>query len=456
MKKFLPILIAVLLTLPVLAQQSAKVSQQAMHYPRPVGAEVPGRNIHFPPSALRYQPSQSTMQRGPREKNTQVLKQQMDSCVYQQYNASSSTWINNTKNEFAYDGSGNNTRNIFSYWNPATEDYEITGKDEFTYVNGYLTEQVHSDWDAVENMYVKVYQWVIAYNGDGDMTIGYTNVWNGSGWDVAVKDERTYDAAGNMVQQIVSWWDSAGNEWNNNYKTENSYDGTGALLVSTTSLWDSSGEGWLFSSRNEKTYNGSEQLIAATLYSWNAGSIQWVNSYKEEFTYDGNMDMVMFIASEWNENQWHYYYQIKMAYNDAYTSNEIILPRMFTGEEMLSVMPVHMLTGTTEYLYNGESFIQERRSQNEYSQVNLTAVAQYENSQALIYPQPSGDRVTFRWDINQPNLKLGIFDTHGKEILSQQLDNHGTVNVDHLAPGLYFYRLSDNHTTRLTGKLSVW
>ncbi len=426
-----------------------------MHYQRQVGTEAPERNIHFPVAASRNQLFHMNMQRTPREKNTRVLKQQMDSCVYQQYNASASTWINTTKNGFAYDGSGNNTRNVFSYWNLDTDVFEITGKDEFTYVNGYLTEQVHSDWDAVENTYLPVFQWTFAYNGDGNMTTGYTSSWNGSGWEVAVRDDRIYDAAGNMVLQILSWWDSTGDEWISDTKIENSYNGSGALLISTTTIWEQSIDGWLNISKNENTYNGNEQLIASIYYSWEAGSSQWENSGKEEFTYDGNRNLTMQLMSEWNNNQWMNYYQIKMAYNDAYTSDEIILPRMFSGEGMLSVMPEHMLTGTTEYEYTGGSFVQAYRSQNSYSQVNLTAIAEHEDRQARIYPQPATDRITFDWDINLPALGLGIYDSNGKKVLSQQLDNHGSVSVDHLEPGLYFYRLADNSETKLTGKLSV-
>lgn len=455
MKKFLPVFLAVLLALPVLAQQSARESLQAMHQ-RQVGTETPGKHIHFPAAASRNQPFNFTTQRAPREKNMRVLKQQLDSYVYQRYDASTSSWINNALNEFTYDGSGNNTGNIYSYWNPDTEAYEITGKDEFTYVNGNLSEQVHFDWDAGENRYVQVFQWTFAYNGDGNMTIGYTSLWNGSGWEVAVRDDRIYDAAGNMVLQIYSWWDSTGNEWINDMKTGNSYNGSGALLVSTSSVWDLLSGGWRILSRSENTYNASEQVMTSNLYSWNADSSQWVNFLKEEFTYDGNMNMVMYLYSEWNDNQWLNYYQIKMAYNDGYTSDEIILPWMFTGElGMLGWIPVHLLTGTTEYEYSGESFVLTSRGLYNYSQVNLTAIAEPENSQALIYPQPASDLITFSWDINQPTLGLGIYDSNGKKVLSQQLDNHGSVNVDHLAPGLYIYRLDHNHKTKLTGKISV-
>jgi hypothetical protein len=90
-----------------------------------------------------------------------------------------------------------------------------------------------------------------------------------------------------------------------------------------------------------------------------------------------------------------------------------------------------------------------------YSQVNMTAVAEHKTNEAHIYPQPATDRVTFDWDSNQPVLELFMYDSNGKQVLSQQLDNHNSVSVDQLEPGLYFYRLSGNNHAVHSGKISV-
>jgi len=456
MNKFLPLIMAIMLALPVLAQKSAKERQQAAHDERQVGAEAPGKNIRFPAAASRNQPFNFTSHRAPRQKNTRVLMQQMDNYVYQVYDASTSSWINNYKYEFAYDGSGNNTRSIGYYWNPDTDVYEIFGKEEFTYMNGNLTEKVDYDWDADENIYLQTFKRTYDYNGDGDMTTAYINFWNGSAWELAVKDERTYDAAGNMLQQIQSWWNPAGTEWNNSIMVENSYNGVGALLVSTSSNWDLIIEDWLNSNKNEYTYNGSGQLTTIAYSVFHAGSSQWVNNFKEDFTYDGNMNMVMLLASELINNQWFNFHKSDQAYNNTYTSNDVVLPWMFVDESgMLGWMPVHMLTSTTDYNNTGGVFELTGRSQYNYSQVNLTAIAEPENSKARIYPQPATDWVTFGWDGNQPAPELEIYNLNGKKVLIQQLDNQGSVNIGHLKPGLYFYRLLGNNQAVNSGKLSV-
>jgi hypothetical protein len=284
------------------------------------------------------------------------------------------------------------------------------------------------------------------------MTIAYNYYWNGSFWELAGRDERFYDAAGNMVQQLMSYWDSTGDEWFYTGKTENSYNSSGDLLVSTDFYWDFFSETWLFNYKNEYTYNGIGQQISCISSYWNTVSNQWVPDYKEEFTYDGNMNMVMILQWVWDGAQWINAYKSELTYNNAYTSNEILLPWIFMGD---AGMLVHMITGITEYEYVGRSYEPVNRSQFNYSEVNLTAVAEHETPQARIYPQPANDRVTIGWDSHQTTLELEMYDSSGKKVLSQQIDNQGSVSVDQLAPGLYFYRLAGNSQTVHAGKISV-
>jgi hypothetical protein len=452
MKKLLPFFMAVLLSLPVLAQKSARESQQAKQHQRLVNVEVPWGNIHFPATALRNQPFQFTMQRTSHEKNMRAIMQQLDSHVYQEYDASTSSWINGSLNEYAYDGSGYNTSDIFSMWNPGTELFEIVGKEEYTFANGNLLETIYFEWNAGGNMYVQLYKRTYDYNGDGYMTIAYHYLWDGSVWEVASKFEYTYDTDGNMAQQILTWWDSFNNVWINSSKLENLYNGSGALIVSTTFYWDMSSGSWQNGFRDEYAYNGSGQMISSIHMSWNSGSSQWENSYKYEYTYDDYMNMVMTLEFEWDGTQWVNSYKSELAYNNAYTSNELILPWMFLGD---SEILMHMITGITNYVYSGQTFVMMGRRVFNYSEVNLTTVAEHETPQARIYPQPANDRITFSWDTHQPTLELSIYDLNGKEALSQQLDNHGSVSVNQLKPGLYFYRLAGNNQKVHTGKISV-
>jgi hypothetical protein len=453
MKKFLPIFIAALLALPATAQRSARESHQAMRDQIQIEAEASGKNFHFPATASHNQSIHFSTLHLPRVKNTRVLMQKMDSYVSQNYNAFTSSWINSNKSEFAYDGDGNNTSDIVYNWNPGTGLFEILFKQEFTYANGNLTESVYYQWDAGNNIYLQDERSTYTYNEDGYLTIAHNYYWNGSAWLMKTKFEWTWDAEGKMIQHIFTMWDSSTNGWINHIKTENSYNGSGALLVSNSKYWDLVSGSWVNASKVEYTYNGIGQMITSTHSSWHPVNNQWFNSFKLEYTYDGNMNLVMRLQWNWDGAQWLTSYKLEHAYNNAYTSNEILMPQMFMGESVTMMM--HMLTGITEYGYSGQSFVMQGRNLYNYSQVNLNAIAQHETSKARIYPQPANDRVTFSWDTHQPTLELSIYDLNGKEALSQQLDNHGSVSVDQLKPGLYFYRLAGNNQTFHTGKLSV-
>ena len=391
-------------------------------------------------------------QRSNQFKNSLTLFQQMDSLKHEIYDAAGIQWINDSKNEFAYDPNGNNTSGIFSSWNGDAEIWETDGKQEFTYYNGILTEQVYYQWNPDTNIWEPAVKFTYNYDGSGNMTLSYTYSFDGSDWILATKDERTYDPYGNILTQITSMWNESGSEWLYLSKLENSYNGNGSLLVSTSSSWDFMSENWMNNYKDEYTYNGIGQQISNISYSWNTGTSQWDSDYKNEFSYDGNMNLVMVLEQDWNGVQWVNSYKTELAYNNTYTGSELILPWIF-GEDAYLIM--HMLTETTEYEYNGSAFMLSDRNTYYYSPVNITGIGENNISQAGIYPQPAKGQVTFTWATGNPTYQLGVYDINGRQILVKQIEKNSSVAVDQLAPGLYFYRLTGNNQPMLSGKLSV-
>ena len=452
MKKLFTLIIAGLLTFPSIGQNPVKnrnlhvdnihqLRMTAPHNLRASPAETSGL------SALKF-----NHQRSLEYKNSLVLFQQMDSYLYEIYDAAVSQWINDSKDEFTYDSYGNNTSDIYSSWNPDTELWEKNGKQEFTFSNGTLTEQVYFQWNPDATIWDPFAKWNYNYDGSGNMTLAYTYYFDGSDWILASKDERTYNPAGNILTQISSYWDESGSEWFYSSKTENSYNGNGSLLVSTSFMWDFFSEDWENSYKDEYAYNGSGQQISDISSSWDTGTSQWVNDYKNEFSYDGNMNLVMVLEQEWNGAQWVNSFKTDLAYNNAYTGSELILPWIF-GENVGLIM--HMITGATGYEFNGSTFMLSDRSTYNYSPVNITGIGENNISQAGIYPQPAKGQVTFTWATGNPTYQLGVYDINGRQILVKQIEKNSSVAVDQLAPGMYFYRLSGNNQPMLSGKLSV-
>ena len=46
---------------------------------------------------------------------------------------------------------------------------------------------------------------------------------------------------------------------------------------------------------------------------------------------------------------------------------------------------------------------------------------------------------------------ISIHDIHGQELIEQTFENATTINVEHLLPGLYYYKLYNLKTARRSG-----
>lgn len=452
MKQFFTLVIAGLMMMPSFGQNSGKNRQLLVDNMRYLQSAKTGSLTNRPAENGRVRPPSFSNQAELRHKNTLALMQQMDSYIYQEYDAETELWVNRSMDEFTYDANGNNTSDIFYTWNPETELYDKTGKQEFYYENGHLAEQLYFEWDAVNNLWVEYFRWQFNYNEDGYMTLSNSYFWDGSGWVLAGRDERTYDDNGNMILQITAWWDETEDVWINDSKTENTYNANGSMDVSTQFTWDFMSNGWVNSYMDEYTYDIGGLLVLFTTSVWETIASEWVYEFQNEYVYDENMNIVMSREYSWDGSQWFYAWRSELSYNNAYSYNELLLPWFFvefSGEFQ------HMLTEITEYGFDGLAFVLTTRSEFNYSQVDLTGIVENETVRTNIYPQPADGQVNFIWADNHPTLELGVFDVNGKMVLSQQVGNNSAVAVDRLAPGLYFYKLADNNLTVSAGKLSV-
>ncbi|MBK6963527.1 MAG: T9SS type A sorting domain-containing protein [Bacteroidales bacterium] len=433
---------------------------QSQHRNKPSDAEKHLKNrVDFPVNiqekALEYskfQPVMYTRQLSPQPKQTLVLMQQLDSYVYQEYDELTSQWLNRSKNVFSYDASGNNTSDIFYEWNTETELFVETGKQEFVYETGNLSQQIYYEWDAVAGEWVTVFRWLYSYNEDGLMSMAYSYFWNGTGWEMAGKDQRTFDENGNLVLRLLAWWDGTGSQWINSSKEEHSYNINGDLSVSTSYTWDMFTNEWLNVSMNEYAYNTGGYMISNTYREWNSVAQQWENLMLEEYIYDINLNIVLTEENAWDGSQWVESWKSEMTYNNDYTAGELILPWYF---EEVSGQLQHMLTNITDYGFNGLSYVLASNSDFNYSQVNITGIEENEIRQAMVYPQPAKEQVTFSWKNSNQLLELSLYDLNGKTVSVQTIENNTSIPVADLTPGIYFYRLAGKAGTLYTGKLSV-
>ncbi|MFH1121056.1 MAG: T9SS type A sorting domain-containing protein [Bacteroidota bacterium] len=380
-----------------------------------------------------------------------VLMQQLDSYIYQEYDEATSQWLNRSMNEFGYDANGNNTSDIFYTWNAENELYEKSLKQEFTFDNSGLAEQLSYEWDAGTSSWVLLFRWLYSYNGDGYMSMAYSYYWTGSVWEMAGRDQRTYDEEGQVVLQVLSWWDGSGSQWVNSNKIENTYNSDGTLSVSTESNWDLITNEWIFINMDEYSYNDG-YLIQQNTLTWNTLMSRWENETQVVFSYDSFMNIILSQEYAWDGSQWVDAWKSEMTYNNDFTADQLILPWFFSEAEGELQ---HMLTGITEFGFNGLSYELTTRSMFNYSQVDLTGIADHEINKAVVFPQPASGQVTISWGSNSQELDLSLYDLTGKMMYEKSISNNTSVPLSMMMPGLYLYRLSGKSGTMYSGKISV-
>ena len=398
-------------------------------------------------------PVQSAARRHMQIKNALAIMQKLDSQEFQDYDVVNSRWANSDFAEYSYDNSGYNTRDTYFSWDSDTEIYELDAKQESVNNNGILTEQVYYDWDDYTSTWEQSVKFTYSYDDAGNRVLAYTSFFDDPDWSLFGRSEYTYNGSGNMVLRISSYWDEDEAEWINQSRMENSYSSGGLLIVSTAFDWDYFTEDWVNDYKDEYTYNGAGHLLMIISYEWDEGSSEWKNETKDEYTYDNNMNLVMILQQEWSGGQWLNEYKTEMSYNNSYAFNQLILPWMYMENwgQIIGHMPVELVV--SEYI--GSSFVLSYRELFNYSEINITGVPVIQPDRAGLYPQPADDYVTFEWESNNPTFNLSLYNVNGKLVMESMVTNNKSVSIDHLASGLYFYRLTDNAQNSISGKLSV-
>ncbi len=96
-----------------------------------------------------------------------------------------------------------------------------------------------------------------------------------------------------------------------------------------------------------------------------------------------------------------------------------------------------------------------------YDANNRTGVddIQIQDSEIGLFPNPADQYISINGlPVDQRSLSIDILDTWGRTIQQKQLDGarkEYKINVDHLPPGLYFYRLNNSLETLKSGKLLI-
>jgi hypothetical protein len=177
-------------------------------------------------------------------------------------------------------------------------------KQLFTYdANGNLNQEMDYEWDSSANQWMGNPKFKYTYDTNGNLIQWTDHEWYSNQW-LDTKEEYTYDANGNNTLKIYYVWSHYGQEWNYGPKSEYTYDANGNLTQEIDYSFELYSNKWVGSTKFEYTYNANGSRTQYIFSEWDYTANQWVinYNYKLKYTYDVNGNVTQSQDSIWNEN----------------------------------------------------------------------------------------------------------------------------------------------------------
>jgi hypothetical protein len=151
-------------------------------------------------------------------------------------------------------------------------------------------------------------RYVNTYDANGNLTENIEYEWNSASndWMRTRRYVNTYDVNGNLTESIDYFWRSASNDWIKYSWYVNTYDVNGNLAEHCGYLWLPVSKVWMGTQRYVDTYDANGNLTEHIDYEWNSVYKVWMGTRRYVDTYDANVNLTEHIEYEWNSetNEW--------------------------------------------------------------------------------------------------------------------------------------------------------
>ncbi len=428
---------------------------------------------------------------------------------YSTWNNDLNRWESNSKTDRTYDALGNLTSYQSAYWDDITLQWKSDYRYEyFCRFGDHISDSKRYNWDEGNNEWLYYRHWYRTYNPDGQIleNIYEYQVEGPISW----KDEYTYDENKNLLQEERLHWDDYEQKWEPQYRythlynVDNQREITQFYDLNYDDLWElvrkyeytytPNGEQasrieydretgqWLPDTRILNEYDAQGNMTLDLRQGWQADFEDWANLQAVEYTYDAVGNQLSTIETRWNYNtllfqgSWKDEYQYDQNNNiTQYTYAQAAIPGQF--------IPSTRYTYTYDYDYTQEDLVQPynitfnnkitrilreswnvdnnewqfaNQSNYEYTseEIRTLPVLDVNYVCSNVHPNPATDFINFRVVGASTAVRVRLFDTNGKWLGEQLLNDNHTISVSHLQRGVYFYQLLYNGIQR-SGKFMV-
>lgn len=201
------------------------------------------------------------------------------------------------------------TSSLTESYNGST--WQNSSKTEYSYdASGNVTEEIYLSWDSTSSQWIPLDKSSYTYNADNKATVVLYE-YLGSDSE-QYRTNYTYDANGNLILILDQEWN--GSAWVNDYKFDLTYTNN-RLSGGASYTW--SGTDWIVTGDDDSkftiNYNANGTISSFNSDAWDGTN--WVSSDNTIFSYDANNNLILQDGQTWNGTAWISEYKSEYAYD---------------------------------------------------------------------------------------------------------------------------------------------
>ena len=285
------------------------------------------------------------------ELTTYDAKDSITSYTESYWNESKNYFEPEDRVEYFYNGNGQLVKKQVYYWNSTSEALESFSRTEYTYdAEGRLKTEIldyyYSGWYHSDST-------VNTYDTKGRLTEIDEFKWKSGVWEESKHTEQTY--TGHNDISTSNKWEWISGAWVPTVYQQYSYDTEYRLLGRDEYHWDSSTdpESWKIFYKNERTYDAKGNLTS--LIEYRTKSDVLTEDTKIEYTYDDDNNMLTNTNYNWKSGAWELYCVQECFYHQMTVGFEQVNSEEVRGKSLKVIRNgvMYILRGEEVYSING-------------------------------------------------------------------------------------------------------
>jgi len=482
MKNLIISFVIALMVLPLIAQQSIKLSafeQQRLNFQDTDyyhnsdvtlrGSEMKSIKSNLPNTSVNIKMD-----------SVIILREQGEYCSKYSYNANgmliaklrmtliSGSWMNQMLNSYTYDEFGNLITEVEYMWQGnewkdksiVTSTYDLHGNQltslhQYVHLNGLMNvSQIAMTYDSFGKQLTKKYQWWIdeewqyessiinTYNELNKLATAHYQFWHDGGWLDDRMDIYTYDSTGNPLSLMSMSWIFT--EWMKTWQYVYTVDENGNLVSQLIQDWDNLNGGWINQSLSEHTFDENGNWLTNVMQLWVDEAWQNNISYTRVFDLENNLTERM--SQFWEGNTWCNSTRVSV---DFSTGLAIAQAYKWDGNSWIVSTYSEWLTifMDGEYIYSDDGINMK------FYFTDVTGIEEQNaplvNETIHYYPNPATDQINIKinpaWQADRFQIELfGQTGQRVKPIEISYSENSFEISLDvgNVPPGLYLLRVT--------------